>query len=86
MKNNFLAKQEQTFNIGLTTFSIITIQNFTSKYWIAKVFWHLCPYRKKFFKYKISVSDPYSFDPDPDRDPAFKAEFRSGSRVLMAIL
>ncbi len=29
-----------------------------------------------------SVSDPYSFDPDPD--PAFKDEYRyrSGSRVL----
>jgi hypothetical protein len=28
-----------------------------------------------------SVSDPYSFD--PDLDPAFEAEYRSESRVLM---
>jgi hypothetical protein len=32
--------------------------------------------------YKIdSVSNPYSFYTDPD--PAFQAEYRSGSRVLM---
>jgi hypothetical protein len=29
------------------------------------------------------VSDPYSFDTDPDQDPAFEAEYRSGSRALM---
>jgi hypothetical protein len=28
-----------------------------------------------------SIADPYSFDPDPD--PAFLAEYRSRSRVLM---
>jgi hypothetical protein len=32
-------------------------------------------------KYRISVSDPYSFD--PDHNPAFEAENRSRSRALM---
>ncbi len=28
---------------------------------------------------EVSVSDPYSFDSDPDPDPIFLAEYRSGS-------
>ncbi len=31
----------------------------------------------------ILVADPHSFHLDPDPDPALKAEYRSGSRVLM---
>jgi hypothetical protein len=33
--------------------------------------------------HETSVSDPYSIDTDMDPDPALKAEYPSGSRVLM---
>jgi hypothetical protein len=41
------------------------------------------PALAKFCGYTCSVSDPYSFDLDPD--PAFDSEYRfgSGSRVLL---
>ncbi len=32
---------------------------------------------------KTGVADPHPFRPDPDPDPAFQAEYRSGSRALM---
>jgi hypothetical protein len=37
--------------------------------------------RNSFITTKLGVSDPYSLD--TDLDPAFKAEYQSGSRVLM---
>jgi hypothetical protein len=56
-------------------------QNFVKKF---DQYCTFCPEKTRsltFFLSKISVFNRYSFDPDPD--PVFQSEYRSGSLALM---